>query len=1314
MGKKVISLFEIYLLVMFSVAFAYLVGETNSLNTQLPVKSEESKFIEKLRNIVLGYLSGGLVSAQAPAVWTCQQNVNGTGCQEYPSDICNSQCTTNCFQGTRNNYAPCQIGTCFDPLLGTCNAGTPRFSCESSGAQWSAQQPAQCNRGCCLINPNGQGGAGEAQYTTTQQCNYLGQTLGSPINWDPAVTNEVACLLRASSQEEGACVLEFMPAEQKYNCDFMTQTACLTAGGNFSTGRLCTDPALNTICERTQQTTCAAGKDEVYYKDSCGNIANIYDSTKLNNVNYWSVVVPKTQSCLLGATGTSLAHQNSCGSCEYLLGSKCGTPRQGVDDTPIYGNYVCRDLSCVDEWDNPRRNGESWCAFDSRIGVDGSGPAQPEPDPAYSEYCNRSSTNLPQANGSIIGNAGSSCLSYQNYGQIFSQRIGGPNSERSVDLPGSRHYKKICLDGEVRTEPCAEYRDEICAESVDANNAFSSAGCRVNTWQQCLAANADQEALDKCEENPDCFLKGIDVDKFEFSICAPQYPPGFDLTYRDDDKSPNTICSFGTHSCTYVEKKKITGWKCIANCDCKTRKFTETMNNLCMSLGDCGGQVNLEGEFSGSYTVKKAPRLGAGYINGLQQYATPIEGQHAVALNISQLAAIFGVPESAFDPSNVYQTFALFGAGAAGLLFASEIGKMLGIAGQTAATTGATTGVGTAAGGSGAAAAGGGGSGAAAAGGTTPAASSAGGSFAGALGGAAVGAAIGYIIGTIFGLDGTALIVLMVVGAVIGALWGAGVLAESGFFAASTLTAAMPYLIVIVIIIIIIMMVLGIGKIRPKTVDFKCLPWQPPAGGSNCEKCGDNGLPCSKYKCQSYGRACRFLNEGTGNETCINVAPNDASPPVINVNPPALSQGFSYVDAQPNIGTKIKQDSVSDGCIKEYTAINWGVLLDEPGQCKFSEEHTQSFEEMEDFFGGTNLYLLNHSMPVAMPSLDELGVGGVDPARRANYNLYVRCQDIAGNSHTAEYIAQFCIAPADDHTAPVITRFVPPSPGLSGLNATTFPLSFYTNEPAECRWSLQDQAYEVMPNIAMCQNEISQITLYGWLCQSTLSVSGNATTNYHFRCADQPWLGTNETNPNYPDPLRNVPNNSTTYQIQKTATPLTITSLTPDNQVISVGSLPASVTLEVRTAGGIHDGNALCSFRLNNAPLGPFLNTGTNVHTQLLNQISDGVYNTEVSCRDVASNTATRTGQFTIQVDSNGPIITHIYSSGASLSVITNEPATCAFSTTNCGFDFTAGTLLSGSSQVHTMPYDNGITYRIKCRDTFGNIGMCFSASGGY
>ncbi len=1378
MNKKTIALFEIYLFVMFSVSFAYVIGKTNDLGVS-NFSDRESKFISKLRESLLNSLSGGLVSAQSLALWTCQSNVNGSACQEYPSTTCNSVCTTNCFPGMRNNFVACNLGTCFDPVIGTCSSGTPKFLCEQQLGQWSANSPTQCNRECCLINPNGNGGAAQAQFTTEQQCNYLGQSLGTQISF-VQVQGEVECLLKASSQERGACVLEFLPELQKYNCETTTQSDCITSGGDFYSGQLCTHPSLNTKCERTQNTKCFEELDGVYYIDSCNNRANIYDSSKLNDVSYWSNIIPITQSCLVGATGTSITNQASCGNCNYLLGSICGTP-QRADIPASYGSYICRDLSCVDEWGDERQNGESWCAFDGRIGLDGSAePPALNSESLFSELPIESgetwcitggiatittpptplNPNITIRNETIPSNLADLLSSpylketiCSNETEISRVRVSGSNNERSVDLPGSRHYRKICLDGEVRTEPCGEGRSEVCAQNTQPNTGYTSASCRVNTWQMCLPANKDEDTLNKCEENPDCFLKHVGVGKsYKFDVCIPQYPPGL---YNSEDIATDdeSYCSMASQECTYIEKKKIrygglfgpavTYWKCILNCQCKTNAFVNSMNNFCSSLGDCGGKINLNGDFThdgygGNYLNEERneggeiPRLDDSYISEMQSYKTPIQGQSADVLNNSQLAAIFGMPESNFEPDNIHATFASLGIGAVGLLHAGKIasilGDALGFGGETAAAAktitagtgtggagagGAAAGTGTGGAGAGGAAAGTGTGGAGAGGAAAPAA--VGGSFVGALQGAAIGAAVGYILGEMFGLEGDAMTAVMVLGAAGGALVGAGAF---GSAAAASFLAMVPVLIIIIIIILILFKIFGIGEMRERYVQFKCLPWQPPVGGEKCNLCNSDDLPCTKYKCETFGKNCRYLNEGTGNEICINIAPDDTSPPQIDINNPALSSGFSYVNPQTNIGVKIKNTNVNDGCLQEYSSVNFGILLNEPGQCKISGSHTDSYDDMEDYFSriNENNLAINQTTSVAMPTLDILDVSGADPARRGNYKLYVRCQDASGNSNVAEYIVEFCVSPANDITAPSLSGFSPVSPGLVGLNATNKQIQFYTNEPATCRWDLTaGKDYSQMENPVQCHNELNQITLYGWSCQTNLPISNATTdtTNYYFRCADQPWLGNNATNPNIPEEGRNANGEDKIYQLTRTTTPLTITSISP-NANIYVGSVPHNVNLEVRTAGGINNGNALCSFSYAGTTFSPFFSTGTNIHTQQNLQLFPGNYDLGLQCVDSAQNIANGNAQFSIEVDSNGPMITHIYNAGAYLNIVTNEPSTCVWSNNACSFEFANGTLLSGSNLLHTMQYNNGITYRIKCKDAFNNIGTCMSVTGGY
>ena len=1218
---KIVSLFEIILIVISSFSFAYIVSESNSLVDNLPVKNSESKFISFVREKALNFLSAGIVSAQSSGMQTCLLDNNGASCQEYPSSVCEAQCSSACFPGRRSDFAPCQLGTCYDSNRGLCNSGTPRAGCESSGGTWSAEIPAQCNRECCLIGPDGSGGANQARLSTASECRSLGNSLGAPVSWEP-VSGELECIAKVRTLKEGACVLDLDVEFNEHECKFTTQTDCMTSGGTFYAERLCTNPALNTKCEKTENTKCFNGKDGVYYLDSCGNRANIYDSSKKDDENYWSAVVPVSRSCTLESNSNILSNQQNCGNCNYLAGSVCGTIRQGVDRNPTLGQYVCRDLSCVKE-DNTRvKHGQSWCAFDSAIGVDGE---------------------------------------------------NGTNSERSVDVPGSRHYKKLCFDGEIRTEPCAEYRNGLCVESEPSENGFTTASCRVNTGVLCLSQNENAEKLAKCEESVDCFLKHVEIDKFKFDMCVPKYPAGFELQDEPQEDS-KLICGYATNTCTYYEKKGIDGrWSCKINCACKSAEFVETMNNLCMSLGDCGGKVNLAGKFSKNYIVtgdSRDSKATQEYINGLKKYATPVRGQRVDSLSGAELVTLFGLDGSAFDePDKIHSTVASFGLGAAGMYWASTIYN-IGFSSGLFVPLGHFQ------------------------------------AFSNVATGAAVGAGIGYIIGMALGLEGDKLTTVVIIGAVVVATLS---YAYVGFAAFAT----NPITLIIVVAIIIILKVTGVGEYRQKTVKFECLPWQAPTGGNDCDKCGANGLGCTEYKCKSYGKTCGFLNKGSDHEICVNIAPNDASAPEISFNPSALSNGFSSDISA--LGVEIKS-SASDGCLKEYSPVTFGISLNEAGQCKFSTERVADYETMEDFFGGSNFYQINHTTTVAMPTLDSLDVSGIDPARRGEYNLYIRCQDGSGHSNDREYVASFCVAPNNDVQSPIIDKFVPESPGVAGINADSFNLQFYTNEPATCRYSLTDTGYELMENEASCLNGINQPTLYGWACLAQLNVSSISNTgNYYFKCADQPWLGSELTSSALStNPRRNIATESKEYEIIKTTAPLSISSTTLNGTTIYTSSPIVSATLEVSTVGGIDSGKAFCSYSLNNGRFVDFRDTSLSTHKQIWTSMFAGNHNVDLRCVDRAGNVATGNVQFSVVLDNTGPLITRVYNSGSSLKVITNEDSTCAYSTSSCSFDFLNGTIITGAGQAHTMSYNNGLTYKIKCQDSFENVGTCLSVTGGY
>jgi hypothetical protein len=765
----------------------------------------------------------------------------------------------------------------------------------------------------------------------------------------------------------------------------------------------------------------------------------------------------------------------------------------------------------------------------------------------------------------------------------------------------------------------------------------------------------------------------------EFDACVPKYPQGFEITDESEEDS-KAICAVATQTCTYYEKKGIDGkWTCKVNCECKDAAFAEKMNNLCMSLGDCGSQINLAGDLGNGYstTGDKTPKISDNYIQSLKKYSTPVQGQR-VSTNIGDVQDILG-KNFGFKPNDVASKISQLGLGASGLLsiyiyhFSSVGAEILpsGFIGPaTEAQASASTWV----------------------------------SFSSYVNTLAVGAGVGYILGTIFGLEDKSLIVATVAG-VAGSFFAYQ--AGAGFLAS-------PITLLIVAVLSTILGILGIGKYRERSVTFNCLPWQPPSGGDSCSKCNDLGIECTPYKCSSLGKNCELINQGTGNEQCININPNDASAPEIKLNTTSLPNGFSYETL--NQGIKIKSNS-GDGCIQEYSAVSFDILTNEPSQCKISSTRPdKGYEEMEDNFfdSSSNSYTLNHVENTAMETLDALGVSGVDPARRGNYDLYVLCEDKNGNSAPSAYNLRFCVSPANDVQPPKITKFVPEQ-GFSSIDANSFNLEFYTNEPATCKFSNVDESYDSMSSYANCYNEISQSTLYGWLCKSTLNITGD-TNDYYFRCADQPWLGSNyEGNSNNLEEGRNSNSQSERYTVRRTSTPLTISSATPNNVTISSGSEPVSVDLNVITNGGIDNGKSFCKFSLNDGEQYiDFRNTNSVNHKQTFNALFSGNHKIKLRCIDAANNIVDGEVSFNIEVDSIGPLITRVYNSGNTLTVITNEASICEYSTSSCSFSFEEGNSLSGSSKSHTMSYSNGLTYSIKCKDSFNNIGSCLTVSGGY
>jgi len=540
-------------------------------------------------------------SASAQEVSYCaERTTSGAKCQNVPLSEVN----------TNYRYAPtscestsyCKSGTCVDTSQGICTESTPESVCEEdSNGVWYEKDSDEipvCQTGCCLMGD-------QAAFVTQARCQKLASIYGVSIEFREDIKDEVSCISAATPNAMGACVYE---TDTGRTCKMTTKKECgdLNNDANFNEGFLCSNPDLGADCGMTKETTCIGGKDEVYFLDSCGNAANVYDSSKIEDVNYWSYLPGINGVEISEGDGDGNINSRTNGNCDYYLGSTCGS-NSGSPVNAQYGSYICRDLGC--EWNGLEyEHGETWCVS--------------------------SSGNTGENPGSV--------------GEDFG------NFDKSVNNPGSRDYRLICYNGEVTVEPCAEYRQEICVEG-DVNG-FSSALCKANRWQDCVAqldkAGCENEYKRDCvwiegitlakpdDENKiyvydsnseklveetiseDYSTYGDTILEGQKASCVPKYAPGFDFWNSGD---ASTICSIANTQCFVKYETTLSGtnvvgtWGpvgkffsnflgvpdpaasesqivCLDSNGNLVESWVTEINNACLALGDCGISVNYVGE----------------------------------------------------------------------------------------------------------------------------------------------------------------------------------------------------------------------------------------------------------------------------------------------------------------------------------------------------------------------------------------------------------------------------------------------------------------------------------------------------------------------------------------------------------------------------------------------------------------------------------------------------------------------------------------------------------------------------------------------
>jgi hypothetical protein len=510
----------------------------------------------------------------------CERTNEGAWCQNTLPQNCDASYESLSTSCEATSF--CSPGCCFDSQEGICMESTPQKVCNNNNGTWAPNADCniqQCNSGCCVLGT-------QASFVTLTRCKKLSSFYGLETNFLNDVSDELSCIAIASSGDQGACVFETTDdvGGLETSCIFTTRGECETVeGGDFKINYLCSAEELGTLCGPSEETMCVEGKVEVYFKDTCGNPANVYDASKINDKSYWKEKVRTDEVTCDNGNGN--VGSGTCGACDYFQGSICGPSKKAS-----YGDYICEDLNCYNTQNgNDYKNGESWCIYQGETG-------------------------------------------------------------EGADAVGSRHFRHVCINGEELIEPCEDYRAQVCIESESKveGGTFNEAACRLNRWSQNGETCMDQTEEDDCfnTDRFDCYwyegahftgledriaegsgtetfaeptggsfdrpILGIGEDEgsgeedsgvqLGGNACLPDVPPG--LAFWDGGGA-KAICGLGNSKCVVEYEKKLLGDETPTdNEECLTEDYTQTMNDVCTSLGDCGAYVNIAGKFTNKgYTV---------------------------------------------------------------------------------------------------------------------------------------------------------------------------------------------------------------------------------------------------------------------------------------------------------------------------------------------------------------------------------------------------------------------------------------------------------------------------------------------------------------------------------------------------------------------------------------------------------------------------------------------------------------------------------------------------------------------------------------
>ncbi|MDA3836252.1 MAG: hypothetical protein PF542_01380 [Nanoarchaeota archaeon] len=462
-----------------------------------------------------------VVPVLAQEDFVCCKEVGGDWCRNVEQ----SQCLSTLSSYTSCSSVPeCNMGTCILSNGGECQAGISQVECTSKDGYWDPSPMKgieACQPTCCVIG-------NFADLLLKIECSRIGKEMNLKPKFLSGFSTKKQCQEESFLKSRGACV--DLSGSEGIDCFHTTKEECDSSGNKFYRDSLCTAPGISDCAIPSKpETICGGpGEEDIYFLDTCGNVANKMATSREQNDDYWTTMKD------------DYSDGDYSGDCDFM--------RKGTRCKPEGSSHKCVESASCKNVDDGYGNkidynhGDRWCYNEGALTED----VQLNIDLNEDEF------------------------------MLERTRVDLENGYRELNLPGSRYYVMQCYNGEVIPVPCADFRNQVCKEGLLEDEVTEDiapyAVCATNRYAGCIYSEnkTDCESNDKdCKwlgwgyrfdgqtipyygisENPDGKKERAQRDE-EQGSCVPLYAPGMDFWNSSEENMAADSAYCGLAS--YVE-----------------------------------------------------------------------------------------------------------------------------------------------------------------------------------------------------------------------------------------------------------------------------------------------------------------------------------------------------------------------------------------------------------------------------------------------------------------------------------------------------------------------------------------------------------------------------------------------------------------------------------------------------------------------------------------------------------------------------------------------------------------------------------------